>query len=235
MVRDPYARWCERGAPRGVPLLDFLGAGSKVVDGAPSRTMTRRGQRVAPIEFVYCPAHPKLGFPHFTQSDSPSLRMVLPVRQGLRRRRSVAGTSKSPPLPMRGLAACGTGSALTVGRADVRAPADRCWRDLVTHAVLTVRWANVRKIIAEKMRRAAESRGGHVPPRLRRRHAASAALSGPPHLLRDELLRTAGQPVPPRWLGTPAVSHCPAELRKAELRRLTWRPSTATRSAFRLL
>jgi hypothetical protein len=23
-VRDPYARWCERGAPRGVSLLDFV-------------------------------------------------------------------------------------------------------------------------------------------------------------------------------------------------------------------
>ena len=41
--------------------------------------------------------------------------------------------------------------------------------------------------IAEKMRRTAEGRGGRVPPRLRRRHAASAALSGPPHLLRDDL------------------------------------------------
>jgi hypothetical protein len=132
--------------------------------------------------------------------------MVLPVRQGLRQRRSAAGTSKSPPLPMRGLATRGTGSAFTVGRADVRAPADLCWRRLVTHAVLTVRCANMRKFIAEKKRRAAESRGGHVPPRLRRRHAASAALSGPPHLLRDELLRTAEQPVPPRWLGTPSVS-----------------------------
>ena len=99
---------------------------------------------------------------------------------------------------MRGLAARDNGSALTVGRVDVRAPADRCWRKLVTHAVLTVRCANARKIIAEKMRRTAESRGGHVPPRLRRRHAASAALSGPPHLLRDEIRRIAGQPVPPR-------------------------------------
>ena len=32
MVCDPYARWCERGAPRGVPLLDFLLAPGKVVD-----------------------------------------------------------------------------------------------------------------------------------------------------------------------------------------------------------
>jgi hypothetical protein len=90
---------------------------------------------------------------------------------------------------MRGLAARDNGSALTVGRADVRAPADRCWRKLVTHSVLTVRCANMPKIIAEKMRRAAESRGGHVPPGLRRRHAA---LCGPPHLLRDEIRRIAG-------------------------------------------
>src|ERR1700683_2793066 len=32
VVRDPYARWCERGAPRGVPLLDSLAAACIVVD-----------------------------------------------------------------------------------------------------------------------------------------------------------------------------------------------------------
>ena len=79
---------------------------------------------------------------------------------------------------MRGLAARDGGNALTVGRADVRKLADRCWRKLVTHAVLTVRCASVRKIIAEKRRRTAESRGGQVLAWLRRRHAASAALSG---------------------------------------------------------
>ena len=59
---------------------------------------------------------------------------------------------------MRGLAARDYGSALTIGRADVRKPTDRCWRELVTHAVLTVRCANAPKIIAEKLRRTAESR-----------------------------------------------------------------------------
>jgi hypothetical protein len=59
---------------------------------------------------------------------------------------------------MRGLAARDNGSALTVGRADLRKRADRCWRKLVTHSVLTVRRANVPKIIAEKLRRTAESR-----------------------------------------------------------------------------
>ena len=41
--------------------------------------------------------------------------------------------------------------------------------------------------IAEKMRRAAESRGGRVPSPQPCRHLASAALSGPPPLLRDDL------------------------------------------------
>jgi len=68
-----------------------------------------------------------------------------------------------------------------------------CWCKLVTDAVLTVRYENALKIIAEKMRRAAESRGGHVPPGLRGRYAASAALSSPPHLLRDDIRRIAGQ------------------------------------------
>ena len=40
--------------------------------------------------------------------------------------------------------------------------------------------------IAEKMRRTAESRGGCVPSPQPGRHIASAALSGPPHLLRDD-------------------------------------------------
>ena len=119
--------------------------------------------------------------------------MVLPVRQGSCRRWPVAGTSKSPSLSMRGLAARDNGSALIVGHADVRAPAGRCWRKLVTHVVLTVRCANVRKIIAEKLPRTAESREGHVPSRLRRQHTASAALSVPPHLLRDEIWRIVEQ------------------------------------------
>ena len=143
-----------------------------------------------------CSAHatkPKLGFPHFTRSGSQALRMVVPGRHGLRRCRSVAGTSKNPPLSMRGLAARGDDSALTVGHVHVRAPADRCRRKLVTHVVLTVRRANVPKIIAEKMRRAAESRGGRVPPPQPGRHTASAALSGPPHLLRDEIWRIVEQ------------------------------------------
>ena len=75
----------------------------------------------------------------FTRTGNQSLRMVLPVLQGLRRYRSVAGTSENLLLSMRGLAARDNGSALTVGRAEVRAPADRCWRQLVTHAALTVR------------------------------------------------------------------------------------------------
>ncbi len=136
---------------------------------------------------------PQLGFPHFTRSGSQSLRMVVPGRHGLRRCRSVAGTSKNPPLSMRGLAARGDDSALTVGHVHVRAPADRCRRKLVTHVVLTVRCANVRKIIAEKMRRTAEGRGGRVPPPQSGRHTASAALSGPPHLLRDEIWRIVEQ------------------------------------------
>jgi hypothetical protein len=68
-----------------------------------------------------------------------------------------------------------------------------CWCKLVTDAVLTVRYENALKIIAEKMRRAAESRRGHVPPGLRGRYASSAALSSPPHLLRDDIRRIAGQ------------------------------------------
>jgi hypothetical protein len=27
VVRDPYARWCERGGPRGNPLLDLRASG----------------------------------------------------------------------------------------------------------------------------------------------------------------------------------------------------------------
>ena len=69
--------------------------------------------------------------------------MVVPGRHGLRRCRSVAGTSKNPPLSIRGLAACDNGIALIVGHVHVRAPADRCRRKLVTHVVLTVRCANV--------------------------------------------------------------------------------------------
>ena len=41
--------------------------------------------------------------------------------------------------------------------------------------------------IAEKKRRAVESRGGRVPSPQPCRHLASAALSGPPPLLRDDL------------------------------------------------
>ena len=99
---------------------------------------------------------------------------------------------------MRGLAGRDNRSALTVGRADVRALADLCWRRLITYAVLTVRCANAPKIIAEKMQRTAEGRRGHVLPGLQRRHVDSAALSGPPYLLRDEIRRIAGQPVPPQ-------------------------------------
>ena len=62
----------------------------------------------------------------------------------------------------------------------------------------TVRCANVVKHIAENRRRSAESRRGRVSPRLRRRHAASAALGGPPHLLRDESSGLPGQTVSPR-------------------------------------
>ena len=86
----------------------------------------------------------QLGFPHFTRSDRQSLRMVLPVRQGLCRRRSAAGTSENLPLSVRGLAARDNGGAMIVGHVDARAPADRCWRKLVTHAALTVRCAIAR-------------------------------------------------------------------------------------------
>src|ERR1700744_1235187 len=90
-------------------------------------------------------------------------------------------------------AGCADAGCADAGRADVRAPADRCWRKLVTHAALTVRRANAPKIIAENTPRTAERRGGHVPPRAGRRHAASAALGGPQHLLRDAIWRIAGQ------------------------------------------
>ena len=90
-------------------------------------------------------------------------------------------------------AGCADAGCADAGRADVRAPADRCWRKLVTHAALTERRANAPKIIAENTPRTAERRGGHVPPRAGRRHAASAALGGPQHLLRDAIWRIAGQ------------------------------------------
>jgi hypothetical protein len=112
--------------------------------------------------------------------------MALPVRQGVRRHRSVARISRNRLFSMRGLAALDNGSTLAVGRANVCQHADRCWRKLVIHAVLTVRCANVAKLNAETMRRTVESRGGRVPPRLWRRHAASAALCGPSHRLHDE-------------------------------------------------
>ena len=199
--------------PVGITIARRAGKreGSSRAARAPGRGQA--GTLLMPIPVMQNPTgifrqQPQLGFPHSTRSGCQSLRMVLPVRQGLRRRRSVAGISKNPPLPMlawalapmRGLGARDSGGASTVGRADVRRPADRCWHKLVTHAVLTVRSANAPKIIAEKMQRTAESRGGRVPPglRMRRRHAASAALSGPPHLLRDKLRRIAGKSVPPR-------------------------------------
>src|ERR1700729_3021059 len=58
----------------------------------------------------------------FTRTGNQSLRMVLPVRQGLRRYRSVAGTSENLLLSMRGLAARDNRNALTVGRAEVLHP-----------------------------------------------------------------------------------------------------------------
>ena len=178
--------------------IESIGAGHSSLCLGPAKPGHDTGLCGADGRSSYLPPAPQLDFPHFTRSGNQSLRIVLPVRHGLRRCRSVAGRSENPPLSMRGLAARDNGRALIVGHVDARASADRCWRKLVTHAVLTVRCAHARKVIAEKMRRTAESRGGHVPPRLRRRHAASAALSGPPHLLRDELRRIAGQPVPPR-------------------------------------
>jgi hypothetical protein len=48
---------------------------------------------------------------------------------------------------------------------------------------------NSQDCIAEKMRRAAESRRGRVPSLQPGRHIASAALSGPQHVLRDGLCR----------------------------------------------
>ena len=121
------------------------------------------------------------------QAPAHHLRYAAPFKE----KSWMAGRSLSP-------GARDDGSALTVGRAGIRAPADRCWRKLVTHVVLTVRCANAAKTIAENMLRTAERRGGNVPPRLQRRHAASAALSGPPHLLRDAILRITEQPAPPR-------------------------------------
>ncbi len=47
-------------------------------------------------------------------------------------------------------------------------------------------------IIGHRLR-TAERRGGHVPPRAGRRHAASAALGGPQQLLRDAIWRIAVQ------------------------------------------